>query len=109
MSAVDHAPALYGGTFQQRVHPALNMLVFPDAEELRSAIGPSFDQSAVPGKNGDVGDRISVAGDVFVVGKTSVQYIELALGFHGETIDGVFDFDRRVGVEMSESTADVRC
>src|SRR5690625_1813336 len=44
----------------------------------------------------------------FIVGQVAVEHVQLALGFHGVTVDGVLDLDRRIGVEMPEATAQKR-
>jgi hypothetical protein len=37
-----------------------------------------------------------------------IEHVQLALHLHGEAIDGVFDFGRRIGIEMPEAAAQVR-
>jgi hypothetical protein len=38
----------------------------------------------------------------------TIEYVELAFDLHGKAIDGVFDLERRVTVEMTEAAAQIR-
>src|SRR3546814_4929147 len=59
------------------------------------------------GPDRHVGDRVRAAGHVLVVRQVPIEDVELALGLHRETVDGVFDLDRRIGVEMPEAAAEI--
>jgi hypothetical protein len=44
---------------------------------------------------------------MYSLGQAAVEHIQLALGFHREAVDRVFDLARRIGVEMPEAAAQV--
>ena len=106
--AVDHASAPHRRPFGDRVGPALDVLVLLHLQELARAVDQALDQAAVPRPHRDIGDRVFPAGEVFVVGQAAVEHVELALHLHREAVDRVLDLDRRVGVEVAESAAEVR-
>jgi len=41
-----------------------------------------------------------------VLGKLLIEHVELALGFHGEAVDGVLDFYRCVAIKVAETAAE---
>ncbi|MEY9595195.1 hypothetical protein ABIA06_007486 [Bradyrhizobium yuanmingense] len=61
----------------------------------------------IPGPHRHVGDGVVLAREIFVVSETPVEHVELALGLHCETVDGVFDLGRRIGVEVAEAAAEI--
>ncbi|MCY1302147.1 hypothetical protein D9M70_517920 [compost metagenome] len=86
------------------------MLVALNLEEGAGvAIDLAKGQVAIPGPGRHVGDGVFGAGQEPVVGKMTVEHVELALHFHGVAIDGVFDLHRRIGIEMTEAAAQERC
>src|SRR6516165_2461225 len=105
--AVDHATALDGRPLVDHVGPALDVLVLVHRQELGRAVLPKLGQPAIPGKDGNVGDRIAIAGHVFALRQPAIEHIEQAFRLHREAIDRIFDLDRRVGVEVAKAAADV--
>ncbi len=105
--AVDQLAALHAGPLAQQVEPAPDVLVLVRREELGGTVGAAHDV-AVPGIDGDVGDRVLVADDVFFVGQMLVEHVQLPLGFHRIAVDRILDLERRIGVEMTEAAADER-
>ena len=78
-----------------------------DLQEFRGIVEPAERELAVPGPDRHVGNGVVGAGHEFVVGQVAVQYVELALGLHGEAVDAVFDRLGRVGVEVAETAAEI--
>src|SRR5690242_8731037 len=105
--AVDDPTALDRRSFKQGVGPADDVAVVLYAQELSSAVQPALHQPAVPRKDRNIGNRVSVARDVFRFGQPLVEYVELTFHLHGETVDRVFDLGRRVGIEMTEAAAEI--
>src|ERR1700709_1075448 len=84
------------------------MRILMDAQEFSDVDVPAERVGPVPGEDREVGDRDMVAKNEGAVGEATVQDVHLALGLHRVAVDGVFDFHRRVLVEMREAAADVR-
>src|SRR3546814_1626003 len=99
--AIDHASASHRGPRQNRVGPALHVLVVLHRQELGRAVLPAFGQAAIPGEYRDVGDGVVATGQIFVFGQAAVQHVELALDLHGVAVDGVFALDGRIRVEVA--------
>jgi len=43
---------------------------------------------------------------IAMVSQVAVQHVHLSLGLHGVAVDGVFDLDRRIGVEVAKAAAE---
>jgi hypothetical protein len=106
--AVDHSPALDGWPLADRVDPALNVPILLCLKEFGSLIEPALGQTCVPGPDGDIGDGVVAASDVFVRFESPVEHVQLTLRLHGEPIYGIFDPSRRVGVAVTEAPTKVR-
>src|SRR5580704_2812084 len=104
---VHDAPSLHRRTRGDCIGPAQDVLVIVHAEKLGRAVLSAPHQSAVPGPDGHVRNRVVGARDIFAFREAAVEDIEQALRLHCEAIDGVFDLERRVGVEMAESAAEI--
>src|SRR5579863_8937971 len=91
VDAIDHGSALYSRPLEERVSPALDVLVVLSVQELGSPIEPAFRQPAIPGKDGHVGDRVGAACDVLTLRQATVEHVELAFHLHSKPIDCVFD------------------
>ena len=63
----------------------------------------------MPGKVGDVRNRIFIPAHVPAGGKIPIQYIELPFDFHRIAMDGVLELFGRVGVEVAEATPEIGC
>ena len=107
--AVDHSPALDGRALADFFRPARQVFIFVRRQELaRVAVGRAVQHAvAVPRPARHIGDRIFVAGEEPIVRQPPVEHIEQALHLHRETVDGVFDLHRRIGIEMPEAAADI--
>src|SRR6202011_5017596 len=105
--AVDHAPPLHRRTLGDGVGPALHVLVLLHAQEFAPTIEHALRQTAVPGPDRDICDRIVVTCHILVVRKLPVEHVELTLHLHREPIDRVFDLGRRVGVEVTKPAAEI--
>jgi hypothetical protein len=105
--AVDAPSPLHRGTGHEGVRPAQNVSVLVARNEIDDLVGPALNETSVPRQNRDVGDAVVGPGDIFAIGKTTIEHIELALYFHGEAIDGVLDLEGRVDVEVPEASADI--
>ncbi len=46
--------------------------------------------------------EIFIACHVTVFGEMTIEHVHLALGFHRKAVDGVFDVDRRIGIEVAK-------
>ena len=87
-------------------HPATDVLILAEREELRArVVGFAAMEQAQPGVGGDIRDRIVVAGQKAGLGELPVGHVEDPLRLHGVAVDGVFDLHRGVGVEMAETPA----
>lgn len=71
-------------------------------------VKPAFYQASIPRENSHIGNRILFASYEGAICQASIKHIWLPLGFHGETIDRVFNFLWRISIEMSNSAADIR-
>jgi len=107
--AVDPRAALYCRALGNFFGPALHVGVFLDGEELRRVIQVAAHQLAVPGPYGDVGDTVLVTAQIRAFGQAPLKDIQLALGLHGEAVDGVLDLLRRIHIEVAEAAAQVGC
>ena len=105
--AVDHPSAFHGRSSEDGVRPALHVRVILHRQEFRRAVAPTLGEAAIPGKHRHVGDGVVGARKIFVLGKASVEHIELALYLHREAVDRVFDLDWRIGVEVAEAAAEI--
>src|SRR5882762_6981206 len=108
IDAIDHSPALDGWPLGDRVDPSRNVLVLLCLKELGSLIEPALCQACVPRPDGDIGDGVVAAGDVFGCLEPPVEYVELTLCLHGKPIYGIFNPGRRVGVKVAEAPTNVR-
>mmetsp|Transcript_18056 Transcript_18056/g.20329 ORF Transcript_18056/g.20329 Transcript_18056/m.20329 type:complete len:240 (+) Transcript_18056:226-945(+) len=78
-----------------------------DVQELGSAVKPPQNQLAVPGPNRHIRDAVLFARDIAVFGQLTIQNIQLTLGFHGKSVDGIFELFRRIGIEMAKAAAQI--
>src|SRR5581483_10582874 len=108
LNAVDHAAALHRGALRELVGPALHVLVFVQGEDFAGAVNEPLGERAVPRPGRHVGDGVLVACKIFVVGEPAVEHVHLPLHLHGVTVDGIFDFGRRIGIEVAEAAAEER-
>src|SRR5271168_2439353 len=74
--AVDHAPAPDGRPFKEHIGPALDVLVLVDREELGRPILAELRQPAVPGEDGDVGDRVVGTRGILALRQTAIEHVE---------------------------------
>ena len=82
--------------------------IFVHRQKLARLVQLALNQRAVPRVDGDVGDAVFITRHEHPISQVAVQHIELSLDFHGEAVDGVFEFLGRVGIEMPKPTAEVR-
>ncbi len=104
---IDHAAALDGGACRDLGGPALEIFVGFDLQECPGVVELALRHRTVPGPDCDVGDGIIVAAEIARLGKTAVENVELALGFHRKPVDRVFDLGGRVGIEVSEPATEI--
>src|SRR6185369_17385959 len=85
------------------------MLIFVGREEhVRAFVAAAERDSAVPGPDGDIGDRIVRARQILIFSKVAVEHVELSLGLHRIAVDRIFELRRSVGEEMAEAAAEER-
>ena len=65
-------------------------------------------QAAIPGPVRHIGDGVVVATEEAPLGEVAIQHIQLTLHFHGETVDRVLEFLRRIGIKMAKTATQVR-
>jgi len=106
--AIDAAAALHGRTLGDGGSPPQDVGVFVHREELGGGVDATANQAVEPRPVGDVSDRLFRTSDVLAHGVALVQYVEQSLGFHREPVDCVFDLRRSVGIEVAETTSNVR-
>src|SRR5690606_16715931 len=105
---VDQPPADRARARVDRLHPASDVLVLVEREELvRAVVGPVV-EVAEPGVGGDVGDRVVAAGEELGLAELNVGHREQPLGLHRVAVDRILVALGRVGVEMPEAAADER-
>src|SRR6185295_11831674 len=105
---VDHPAALDGRPFGYRSCPADDMSILMPLQKLARTVLCPLRQAAIPGPNRHIGDRILIACHVLVVLEVTIEHIQQALGLHREAVDRILNFDRRVMIEMTKATTDVR-
>ena len=76
---VDPAAADNGRTRIDLFGPGLDVLVLVDGEEFRRIVKPAKDKPAIPGEDGDVGDRVVITSNIGTVGEGLVENVEQAL------------------------------
>lgn len=103
--SVDDASALYRRPCKNGVGPALHVRIVLRTEKFSSIVGPALHKPAIPGKDRHVGDSVSDATKEFALCQTAIEYVELTFYFHGEAVDCVFDFYRRISVKMTKTAA----
>src|ERR1700722_4202555 len=104
---VDHAATRDCRTFQDRVSPTLNVLIFGDVEEFGGAVLPALRQPAIPRKHRHIGNGIIRTAEPGVFRQPPVEHVHLPFHFHGEPVDRVFDLGGRIEIEMTEAAAQV--
>ena len=75
LQSIDHAPALDCGARSDGVGPALNMAIVLHLQELPTPVQQALGQRAVPGPDGDIRNRVGVAGHVFMVCQMAIEHI----------------------------------
>ena len=106
ISQAVHAQALHYS--RARLHagdPSVHMGVRRHVEELRSLVKLFAAQN--PRHHRHVSNGVLVAAQELLVSEVQVQHVELAFGFHRETVNGVFNLHRRVLVEVAKPTTNV--
>ncbi|ENN88140.1 hypothetical protein RHSP_39340 [Rhizobium freirei PRF 81] len=105
--AVDHAATLDGGTRVDQIGPALDILVILHLQEFAGTILPALGETAVPGPDGDIGDRVFAARDIFAFRQATIEHVEFTLHFHRKAIDRIFDLRRCISIEVPETAAEI--
>ena len=73
-----------------------------------SSIQRVDNQLAITSAVGDIRDNVLITAQVFAFRQGAVEYIELALHFHSETVDGIGHFVGSVGIKVPETATRVR-
>src|SRR5690606_34926906 len=81
--AIDYLPAAHGRAPGNDFGPALNVGVAGRVEELGRTVDFVAHQCAIPWPDRHVGDGVVRAGDVFSLGQSAIEHVELALDLHG--------------------------
>ena len=81
------------------------MGVFLHLQELARFIQLPLGHAAVPGPDGHVGNRVLVTGNETALGQAAIEHVHLPFDFHRKPVDGVFHFERRIGIKMAKTTA----
>src|SRR5690554_2864887 len=105
--AVDHSSTLYRRARFDLPGPAKYVDVLLHLKELTGIIEPPQRQLSIPGPDGDIGNGVLITGKIARLRQAALQDVELTLGLHGETIDGVLHLERRIGVEVTEAAAKI--
>ena len=100
---VDHAAALDGWTCFNFVGPTNDVGVFVHLQKLARIVTLAFGQAAIPRPDGHVGNAVVVTANEAMVGQTAIEHVKLALHFHGETVNGVFNFGWGISEEMAKA------
>ena len=106
--AVHHAATAHGRALGNFVGPANHVGVLRHLQKLPGFVQLPLGHAAVPRPNGNVGNGVGVARHKLAVGQALVQHIHLALHLHGKTVNRVFHLERRVGIKVPKTTAQVR-
>ena len=104
---VDFASALHGRALGHFIGPTQDVGVFVHAQKLAAFVHLPFGGGAIPRPNGHVGNGVGVATDEAVVRQALVQHVQLAFDLHGKAVNGVFDFERCVGIEMAKAATQI--
>ena len=78
-----------------------------DIQELGGFVERAHHQSAIPGPDRHIRDRIFIPTHIFIVRQVLVEHVKLTLYFHRVAVDGVFHLRGGIGIEMAEPAAEI--
>ncbi len=108
VGAVNNASAFNGRTIRHIFCPALHVGVLPGIQELGGVIDAAQRHAAKPWPDRHIRNGIFLTRYVTAARQLFVQHVEQAFSFHGEAIDSVLNFYRRVVIEVAKTTAEER-
>ena len=93
---IDATTSLDSRSFSNLVIPTLQVCIGIKVQEFFSSV--ILETTQDPGPDGKVSNTYFIPNHVLVVGQMLVKDIELALGLHGEAVNGIFNLQKTAAI-----------